>query len=155
MRKIQKIWRFESSPLLLIRCKYDKMKRTIKELDRRQKYLDRLFKICLIVIVIGFAFIVAGMFVTLLQLNEIGKIIVLINKENKSMKKIKLYPYQDIIEKLLKKEKGWIADLDSLQKEIVNKTLYILQEDNKRKEKYIKVFEEIRELLHELNKNGP
>jgi len=66
------------------------------------------------------------------------------------MEKIKLYPYQDIIEKLLKKEKGWIAELDSLQKELMDKTLHIIKEDNKRKEKYIKVIEEMRDLLQEL-----
>ena len=66
------------------------------------------------------------------------------------MEKIKLYPYQDIIEKLLKKEEGWIAELDSLQKELTDKTLYVIKKDNKRKEKHIKVIEEMREEMREL-----
>jgi len=68
------------------------------------------------------------------------------------MEKIKLYPYQDIIEKLLKKEEGWIAELDSLQKELMGKTLHIIKEDAKKKERYIKVINEIKELLHGLKK---
>ena len=66
------------------------------------------------------------------------------------MEKIKLYPYQDIIEKLLKKEEGWIAELDSLQKELTDKTLYVIKKDNKRKEKHIKVIEEMREEMRGL-----
>ena len=69
---------------------------------------------------------------------------------NKVKKKIKLFPYQDIIEELLKKEKGWIAELASLQQELTDKTLHLLQEDNKRGEKYIKVLEEMRELLQDI-----
>lgn len=63
------------------------------------------------------------------------------------MKKIKMYLYHDIIEELLKKEEGWIAELDSWQKELVDKTLHIMKENKKRKEKDIKAIEEMRELL--------
>ena len=68
------------------------------------------------------------------------------------MEKIKMDSYQDIIEELLKKEEGWIDELDSLQKELMDKTLHILKEDNKRKERSIKVLEELKELLQGLKK---
>jgi len=68
------------------------------------------------------------------------------------IKKIKMLPYHNIIEELLKKEEGWIAELDSLQKELMYKTYHIIKEDNKRKERYIEVIEELTELLRGLKK---
>ena len=66
---------------------------------------------------------------------------------------MKLDPYRDIVEELLKKEEGWIAELDSLQKELMDKTLHLMEEDNKRQERYINLMEELKELLQvELNK---
>lgn len=68
-------------------------------------------------------------------------------------KGIKLYPYQDIIEEMLKKEEGWIAELDSLQKELTEKTLHLMKKEKKRNERYIKLMDELKESLQmELNK---
>jgi len=44
-------------------------------------------------------------------------------------------------------KEGRIAELDSLQKELMGKTLHIIKEDTKRKERCIKVINEIKELL--------